>query len=60
MMSDAINNLKEKIDEAKTEVTKSSTTANTDLENKLKKYVDDKINEKLDEIGKILDKINGA
>ena len=52
--------LESKMYETKTEVTKSSTTANTDLETKLKKYVDDKINEKLDEIGKILDKINGA
>ena len=60
MMNDEISNLKEKIDTAKTEMTKASTTANTDLETKLKKYVDDKINEKLDEIGKILDKINGA
>lgn len=36
------------------------TTASTDLETKLKKYVDDQISAKLDEIGKILDKINGA
>ena len=45
-----------KINKIKTEVTSASSS----LETKIKKYVDDKINEKLEEIGKILDKINGV
>lgn len=55
-INDVKSELDKKINKVKTDVTSSS----SNLETVIKKYVDDKIDEKLSEIARILDKINGA